>query len=328
MGPVPLAHVLRHLAETIDYQQYPDLLVGFGTGDDAAVYRLSDEQAIIQTADFFPPVVDDPYTYGAIAAANAMSDVYAMGGQVLIALNLAGFPEDMPLDIVHEVFRGGAEKVTEAGGIIAGGHTLQDEEPKYGLAVTGLVHPDHVITKSKARVGDQLVLTKPLGIGIITTALRNGAVSPEHVDTAVDAMVTLNKAAAEAMQAIGIHAATDITGYGLLGHGLEMAHNSGVGLRIRAEDVPVLAGVREYARAGQVPGGTSRNDEYVAPHIQNYVELDETMRLILLDPQTSGGLLIAVAPERVAALLSALDERAVTAWQIGELVDGMDIEVV
>lgn len=328
MGPVPLAHVLRPLAETFNSDKYPELLVGLGVSDDAAVYRLNGEQAIIQTTDFFPPVVDDPYAFGAIAAANAMSDVYAMGGQVLMALNVACFPEDMSLDIIQEIFRGGAAKVAEAGALIAGGHTVQDEEPKYGLAVTGMIHPDQIITKSHARAGDQLVLTKPLGIGIITTALRNGAATSAHVDTAVEAMMTLNKAAAEIMQVIGVNAATDITGYGLLGHALEMAQNSHVGVRIRADDLPILAGTREYTQAGHVPGGASRNEAFVAPHIRNYLDLEETTRQILLDPQTSGGLLIAVASDRWKALLVALEGRGVRAWPVGEVVDGEDIEVV
>lgn len=328
MGPVPLAHVLRPLVETFNADRYPDLLVGLGLSDDAAVYRLNGTQAIIQTADFFPPVVDDPYTFGAIAATNAMSDVYAMGGQVLLALNIAGFPDDFDLDVIREIFRGGADKVAEAGAIIAGGHTVQDDEPKYGLSVIGTVHPDRVITKSHAQTGDQLVLTKPLGIGIITTALRNGAASPEHIDGAVQSMMALNRATAEAMQAASVHAATDVTGYGLLGHGLEMAQNSGVGLRIVGDSVPVLPGAREYAAGGHVPGGTSRNDEYVAPHIRNYLDLDETTRLILLDPQTSGGLLIAVGPDHINALLTALEERGVTSWRIGEVIEDETIEII
>ena len=328
MGPVPLAHVLRPLIETFDAAKYPELLVGLGLSDDAAVYQLNDEQAIIQTTDFFPPVVDDAYAFGAIAAANAMSDVYAMGGQVLLALNIAGFPDDMSLEIIREVFRGGADKVAEAGAIIAGGHTVQDEEPKYGLSVTGTIHPDRIITKSEAKAGDQLVLTKPLGVGIITTALRNGAASSTHIDSATEVMMILNKAAAEAMQSIGVHAATDITGYGLLGHGLEMAQNSGVGLRFKADSLPVLAGAREYAQAGHVAGGASRNERFVAPHIRNYLDLEETTRQILLDPQTSGGLLMAVRPDRLEALMAALKQRGVTAWQVGEVVEGEDIEVV
>lgn len=327
MGPVPLAHVLRPLVETFRAEQYPDVLVGLGMNDDAAVYRLSEDQALIQTTDFFPPIVDDAYIFGAIAAANAMSDVYAMGGQVILALNIAGFPDDLPLDIIQAVFRGGADKVAEAGGVIAGGHTIQDDEPKYGLCVTGLVHPERVITKSGAQPGDQLILTKPLGSGIITTALRNGAVQAEHLEAATNWMMILNRTAAEVMQAIGVRAATDITGYGLLGHGLELAQNSGVGLRMWASELPVIDGVAEYAAAGHVAGGASRNDEFVAPRLRDYVALDETLRQIVLDPQTSGGLLMAIEPDRLDALWEAVGESPLTAWHIGEVVTGDDIEI-
>jgi selenide,water dikinase len=328
MGPVPLAHVLRPLAEKFNADRYPDVLVGLGLNDDAAVYRLSEDQALIQTADFFPPIVDDPYAFGAIAATNAMGDVYAMGGRVLLALNLAGFPDDMPLDIIAAVFQGGADKVAEADAVIAGGHTIQDEEPKYGLCVAGLVHPDRVITKSRAQPGDQLILTKPLGTGIITTALRNGAAQTDHLEAATNWMMVLNRTAAEVMQAVGVRAATDVTGYGLLGHGLELAQNSGVGLRFRAAELPVLDGTARYAVDGHIPGGASRNEEFVAPHIRNYLSLDETLRQILLDPQTSGGLLMAVAPERVDTLRQAAERSKLTVWQIGEVVAGHDIEIV
>lgn len=328
MGPVPLAHVLRPLAEVFRADQYPDLLVGLGVNDDAAVYRLSQDQALIQTTDFFPPIVDDPYLFGAIAAANAMSDVYAMGGQVVLALNIAGFPDDLPLDVVESIFRGGADKVAEAGGVIAGGHTIQDDEPKYGLSVTGLVHPDRVITKSHAQPGDQLILTKPLGIGIITTALHNGVVKGEHLEAATNWMMMLNRTAAEVMQTVGVHAATDVTGYGLLGHGLELAQNSGVGLRIRTTNLPVIEGAADYATAGHVAGGASRNEEFVAPHIRDYVALDETLRQILLDPQTSGGLLMAVAPDRLDALWQTVKASPLPAWHIGEVIAGDDIEIV
>jgi selenide,water dikinase len=327
MGPVPLAHVLRPLAETFHADQYPDLLVGLGVNDDAAVYRLNKDQALVQTTDFFPPIVDDPYVFGAIAAANAMSDVYAMGGRVVLALNVAGFPEDLPLDIIQAVFRGGADKVAEAGGVIAGGHTIRDDEPKYGLCVTGLVHPDRVITKSRAQPSDQLILTKPLGTGIITTALRNGAVEAEHLQAATNWMMILNRTAAEVMQAIGVHAATDITGYGLLGHGLELAQSSGVGLRIWAAELPVIEGVAEYAADGHIAGGASRNDEFVEPYIRNYASLDETLRQILLDPQTSGGLLMAIEPDRLEALWEAVEGSPLTAWHIGEVFAGDDIEI-
>jgi len=327
MGAVPLAHVLRPLIESIDPAAYPDLLIGVHSGDDAAVYRLSDELAVIQTTDFFPPIVDDPYTFGAIAAANAMSDVYAMGGQVLLALNIAAFPEDLPQEIVQAIFRGGADKVAEAGGVIAGGHTILDDEPKYGLAVTGLVHPERIVTKDGARPGDRLVLTKPLGTGIISTALRNGAADPEHVVQAARSMMTLNKAASEAMQWVGVHAVTDVTGFGLLGHGLEMAQRSGVGLRIYVEALPLLPGTREYAAEGHVPGGTSRNEQFAAPHIKGNSEVDELTRYVLFDPQTSGGLLIAVPPERKDALFEALRGVGVTAWEVGEITEEPGIEI-
>ncbi len=328
MGPVPLAHVLRPIIESFDPDGYPDLLIGVHHGDDAAVYRLNSEQAIIQTTDFFPPIVDDPYAFGAIAAANAMSDVYAMGGRVLLALNIAAFPEEFPTDIMQEIFRGGAEKVIEAGGIVAGGHTIQDDEPKYGLAVTGLVHPGHIVTKDGAQPGDRLLLTKPLGTGIITTALRNGAADPAHVEEATQSMLTLNRAASEAMQRVGVHAATDVTGYGLLGHGLEMAQRSGVGLRIRTAALPILPGAREYAAAGHITGGASRNEQFVAPHVRPYTRIDEITRQILLDPQTSGGLLMAVPPERLEGLLNALRAEGVTAWEIGLVVEGEGIEIL
>ena len=218
MGPESLAQVLRPLGGMFPANEYPDLLVGLEVSDDAAVYRVSDEQAIILTVDFFAPVVDDPYDYGAIAAANAMSDVYAMGGEVILALNVCGFPIDLPAEMVSEVLRGGAEKVAEAGGALAGGHTVIDKEPKYGLAVMGFVHPDHVATKAGAKAGDVLILTKSLGVGIIAAALKREIARPDHVRAAVEVMKTLNRKAARLMQQVGIDAVTDITGFALLGH--------------------------------------------------------------------------------------------------------------
>ena len=218
MGPEALAQVLRPLQNMFRAEDYPELLVGLEISDDAAVYKINDEVAVIQTLDFFPPVVDDPYDYGAIAAANAMSDVYAMGGEVVLALNICGFPPDLPPDVVTEILRGGAEKVAEAGGIIAGGHTLDDKEPKYGLAVMGFVHPDCVAAKAGARPGDVLILTKPLGVGIITTALKGQVAEPGHVEAAVESMKKLNRRAARLMQSVGVNACTDVTGFALLGH--------------------------------------------------------------------------------------------------------------
>src|SRR5512136_2766815 len=224
MAPEALAHVLRPLQNRFKRQDYPDLIVGLGEPDDAAVYRISPDQAIIQTVDFFPPVVDHAYSFGAIAAANAMSDVYAMGGQVLFALNIAAFPEDLDVDIFSDILRGSADKVAEAGGAIAGGHTVRDREPKYGLAVTGVVHPDRILAKGGAKVGDELFLTKALGAGVITTALKREQADPTHVQTAIESMLQLNRAASRAALAAGVRAATDVTGFGLIGHALEMAH--------------------------------------------------------------------------------------------------------
>lgn len=326
MGPEALAQVLRPLRDLAGGN--PDLLVGLQVSDDAAVYRLNDQQAIIQTTDFFPPVVDDPYTYGAVAAANAMSDVYAMGGEVLLALNIAGWPDGLSPALLSEIFRGGAEKVAEAGGVVAGGHTITDHEPKYGLAVTGLVHPDRIITKSAARPGDVLVLTKPLGSGILTTAGRAGAASPEHLKEAIDWMLRLNRASAQAMQTAGVHAATDITGYALLGHGYEMAENSGVGLRLVAEQIPILASAPVYAAQGHRAGGLGRNRRYFQSKVQVRRDLDPAIQDVLFDPQTSGGLLIAVGRDHLATLEAELRARSQPFWVIGEVVDGTGIEIV
>ena len=229
---------MRPLSQTFDYSKFPNLLVGLQTSDDAAVWRLDAEHAMVQTVDYFPPIVDDPYTFGAIAAANAMSDVYAMGGEVIMALAIAGFPPDFPPDVISEIFRGGAEKMADGGGVIAGGHTVQDSEPKYGLCVTGLIHPGHVATKGGAQPGDQLILTKKLGTGLITTANKNGKAMPQHLQAAVDSMLRLNGPAARLMMEVGVHAATDITGYALLGHAVEMAERSPAGLRLRVSALP------------------------------------------------------------------------------------------
>src|SRR5579884_2005196 len=260
MGPEALAQVLRPLAR----MSHPDLLVGLQTSDDAAVYRLSPEQALIETVDFFPPVVDDPFTYGAIAAANSMSDVYAMGGDVLFALNIAAFPADLPPAILTAIFEGGASKVAEAGGVIAGGHTVTDDEPKYGLSVTGTVHPDRILTKAGAQIGDRVFLTKPLGTGVITTAIKNQVASPADAEAAIRSMLTLNRAASVAARRAGVNACTDITGFGLLGHATEVAIKSGVGLHVSAAAIPLLPGALRYVAKGQVPGGLVRNRDYYA----------------------------------------------------------------
>lgn len=297
-----------------------ELLVGYETGDDAGVYRLTPDLALIQTVDFFTPVVDDPYTYGAIAAANSLSDVYAMGGRPLLALNIVCYPCHGDLEVLSEILRGGAAKVAEAGALLVGGHTVQDEEPKYGLAVTGTVHPDRLVTNAGARPGDALILTKPLGTGIITTAIKGGLASPDLIEIACATMATLNRSAAEAMQEVGVHACTDITGFGLIGHALEMARASEVTLYLEADRVPLLPEVRELASAGCIPGGTFSNRVYFQPEVAVQKDLTEEEQLIFFDAQTSGGLLIAVPPERADALLRQLNQRGVgEAALIGEV---------
>ena len=326
MGPGDLEKLLIPLSGYI----HPDLLVGLEGGDDAAVYRISREQAIIQTVDFFPPVVDDPYDYGAIAAANAMSDVYAMGGEVLLALNIAAFPATLPVEVINEILRGGAEKVAEAGGVVAGGHTLTDEEPKYGLCVTGIVHPDSVITKAGAQVGDSLILTKPLGVGLITTALKAQEADPEHIEGAVKSMLRLNRAAAQAMQEVGVNACTDITGFALLGHAWEMAERSKVGLKISVSALPVLPGALDYAARGFIPGGLVRNRHYILENDRAILPegLSEEMIDLLFCPETSGGLLISVPPDRLTLLQELLTQRGEEHRLIGEVIEGDKIEVV
>lgn len=291
--------------------------MGLGLPDDAAVYRINATTALVQTLDFFPPVVDDAYAFGAITAANAMSDVYAMGGEVIFALNLAAWRDDLPLELLSEIFRGGADKVAEADAAIAGGHTITDKEPKYGLSVTGLVHPARVITKAGAGAGDVLVLTKPLGSGLITTAAKNGVASAAHLQNAIAWMARLNRGAAQALQEIGVKCATDITGYGLLGHAYEIAQMSNVALTFRADALPLLDGAREYARQRQIPGGAGRNKLYLDGKVEFTRALDDDLLEIFFDPQTSGGLLIAVAETQFDALTRALKSRGVESWVVG-----------
>ena len=313
MGPGTLNQVLQYLPAMAD----PNLLVGMNSADDAGVYRLTDDLAIIQTVDFFTPIVDDPYLYGQIAAANALSDVYAMGGRPITALNLVAFPsKKVDITVLGEILRGGTDKVLEAGAVLVGGHSIDDDEPKYGLAVTGVVHPDQIITNCAARPGDQLVLTKPLGTGIITTAIK-AEMAPPGLEAEVSRwMATLNREAALAMVAVGVHACTDITGFGLLGHGLEMARGSGVDLVLNAGDIPVLPQTRELAAMGLVPGGAYNNRHYVENSVSIDAGVSEALQDILYDPQTSGGLLIAVGKDRVKSLLDDLFARGVKAARV------------
>ncbi|HEY7429067.1 MAG TPA: selenide, water dikinase SelD [Gemmataceae bacterium] len=301
----------------------PNVLIGSATADDAAVYKLSNELALVLTTDFFTPIVDGPYDFGAVAAANALSDVYAMGGKPLTALSLVGFPDaKLPPEVLVEILRGAADKAAEAGIAIVGGHTIKAEEPIFGLAVVGTVAPDRVLANDGARPGDVLVLTKPLGLGIITTASKNGEDKLGAIATAIKVMTTLNRAAAEAVVGVGAHALTDITGFGLLGHLRNMVAASKVGARVYLDRVPVLTAAREYVQAGIAPGGTHANHRFLTDFVSYAADLTKEEQLLLCDAQTSGGLLATVAPDRAETLLQALRAGGVPeAAAIGTIVD-------
>lgn len=309
---------MEPIRQTFEAADFPNLIIGLENADDAAVYRLNDKQAIISTTDFFPPVVDDAYDFGAIAAANAMSDIYAMGGEVLFALNLIAFPDHLGSDILREILRGGAEKVAEAGAVVVGGHSVNDKEPKYGLAVTGIVDPKEIKTKSGGNPGDVLLLTKPLGVGVITTALKQQQTSDEHVAIAVDSMKMLNKDAASAARSTGASAVTDITGFGLLGHAREMTVQGGVDFRFFLQKLPWLPGAIDYGETGAFPGGMGNNMNFFAEHVIFDREVPILMRDMLFTPETSGGLLVAVAPEMVDRFQEECEEGIV----VGEVIDG------
>ena len=302
---------------------HPDLLVGINTGDDAAVYRLDDRTALVLTVDFFTPITDDPYEFGLVAAANSLSDVYAMGARPLVALNVVGFPAALAGELLGDVLRGGYDKATEAGCLIVGGHTVDDEEPKYGLSVVGLVEPGRQVSNANARPGDALVLTKPIGTGIITTGAKARTAPADVLKNAVAVMATLNRGASEAMMKVGVNACTDVTGFGLMGHLASMVRGSGVGATVRLQDVPVLPGARELLSAGTAPGGTYRNVNSVADSMDWDDSLTEEDRLLLCDAQTSGGLLISVPSENRDKLVVALHEAAVPVVAvIGEITAG------
>jgi selenide,water dikinase len=326
-GIATLAEVLPPLQKIFPAANHPELLVGLDGPDDAAVYKLSDDLAIVQTVDFFPPVVDDPYTYGAVAAANAMSDVYAMGGEVLMALQIANFPEGLPYRILAEIFRGGGEKVAEAGGVIAGGHTLFDEEPKYGLAVTGRVDPNKLMRKSGARAGDVLVLTKALGTGIVLTAARADACDPAYLQTAVNNMLRLNRHTSHLAMEAGAHACTDITGFGLIGHAAEMARASYVRIVLDASQAPALPGAMQYIAEGHLTGGANRNRAGVEGQVEIADGVPQDIEHLLYDAQTSGGLLIAVAPDAADALCAALEKDDYLAARVGRVEPGSGVRV-
>lgn len=305
-----------------------NLLVGFDTADDAAVYRVNSDTAIIQTVDFFPPMVDDPYTFGQVAAANALSDIYAMGGMPKLALNLLCFPSDrLPPEAVASILAGGQDKVTEAGALLCGGHTVEDKEPKYGLAVTGFVHPDKVLTNAGAQVGDYLILTKALGSGILTTAGRAGLVDGDQYRALIDTMTTLNAAAAQTMAAYPVHACTDITGFGLIGHASEMALGSGKTIELWASELPLMPGARQFASEFILPGGLVRNRTYMKQKARLAPDVPQPLADIMFDPQTSGGLLISVPQAEADSLMQALLVHYPDARMVGRVMNREDVDI-
>jgi selenide,water dikinase len=318
---------LRSVMERVSPATNARVLIGYGDSDDAGVYLLRDDVGLVQTVDFFTPIVDDPYDFGRIAATNALSDVYAMGARPLSALNIVAFPEDLDLAILAQILEGGASVARNAGVAILGGHTIKDAEPKYGMAVTGIVDPQRIVTNAGARIGDALVLTKPLGTGILTTARKRDAIAFEELDEAVAAMTTLNDRAAEAMLAAGAHAATDITGFGLLGHAENMARASRVRLIFDSPAVPFMRRVLELIASGIVPGGTRHNAQTHAAFTDFSPSVPEEVRIGLSDAQTSGGLLISIARENLALLVRELSDRSTMAAVVGEVRSGSGIEV-
>ncbi len=319
--------MLRPIQDVFSSVDYPDLLVGLDSPDDAALWRLDDTRALALTTDFFTPVVDDPYDYGSIAAANSLSDIYAMGGKPFLALNVAALPPDLPAEILAEIIRGGAEKTREAGVVVAGGHTVQDKEPKFGLVVVGFVDLSKKLTKGAARPGDRLVLTKPLGFGVTTTALKRQQASAEDVAEVVGWMKRLNRDAALLANEFDLHCATDITGYSLLGHAAEIAGASGVGLRFYYDQVPLVSCARKYAEMGAFPGGAADNRMYYSSVVRFDERVDEPSQMLLFDPQTSGGLLLAVPQKDLPELLKRARQMDQPAWEVGEVVEGAGINV-
>ena len=314
------AGVLAQLLEDIKVHQDPNLLVGFDKSDDASVYKISDDLALVQTVDFFPPIADDPYVFGQIAATNALSDVYAMGGEPKLCLNIMAVPKDMPKESVHRLLKGGYDKVYEAGALITGGHSILDDEPKYGLAVTGFVHPDKILTNAGAKAGDVLLFTKPLGIGVLTTAAKADMVSPESMDLALRMMTTLNKSARDVMVQYDVHACTDVTGFGMLGHLFEMAQGSDVEITLHVEDMDLIEESLELARMGILPEGMYRNRTF-AEHAVDPGETELAKQDLLYDPQTAGGLVMAVDPADADALLEALKPVVPSAQRIGKVAE-------
>jgi selenide,water dikinase len=316
--------------ESLPPQRHPDLIVGCNQADDSAVVRVNDETALVLTVDFFPAIVDDPYTFGQVAAANALSDVYAMGGKPVTALNIVVFPKgDVPIEALGELLRGGADKVNEADAVVVGGHTIKGAELMYGLSVVGLIHPDRILRKGGAENGDVLVLTKPLGTGIYSTALKNGALSARREKLFYRSMAALNREAAEGMHGFGVSACTDITGFGLLGHALEMARASDVSFRIDTRALPLLPGALDLAKRGFLTGGGLANHEYVKDELAYEGKISPPLATLLCDPQTSGGLLVAIPRAKAARYLSALKRRGLKgAAVIGEVEASSDKRLI
>lgn len=319
--------MLRPIRETFDPEGYPDLLVGLTSPDDAAVWRLNDRQSLVFTTDFFTPIVDDPYAYGAIAAANSLSDVYAMGGQPFLALSVAAFPANLPLEMTREILRGAAEKCREAGVVIGGGHTINDEEPKFGLAVLGMAETGRLLSKGGLRVGDHLFLTKPLGFGVTTTAHKRELVSEEELREAITWMSTLNAAAGQVALSQGLSGVTDVTGFGLLGHLLEMTEASAVGAQLRFDVLPFISCAHKYAEEYTFPGGAFDNREFFGPRVRLDPNLSEKEQMLLFDPQTSGGLLMGVPEGNMEGFGQACRQVGLQVWEVGRVLPGAGVQV-
>jgi selenide,water dikinase len=305
-----------------------NLLVGISTSDDASVYKITDDIALVQTLDFFTPVVDDPYEYGQIAAANSLSDVYAMGGEPKLALNITCFPEDLPKDIIKNILKGGHDKVREANAMIIGGHTVEDKEPKYGLSVTGFIHPKDVVTNCNAKPGDALILTKPLGLGILNTGIKAGIVSEEGYITAVRVMTELNKFSKDAMMKVGVNSCTDITGFGLLGHAFEMAQGSNVTIKFNSGSIPIIEEALSLAKMGIIPGGAYKNMEYIKDFVKISESVPQEIADCIFDPQTSGGLLISLEKEKSELLLNELKNSSTPYAVIGEVLEKQEYSII
>jgi selenide, water dikinase len=323
-----LVQILQPLESIFQPRDYPNLLVGLESPDDAAVWKLDEERALIVTTDFFTPIVDTPYEYGAIAAANALSDIYAMGGKPFLALSIAALPPDLPTEALSEILRGGANKVNEAGAVIAGGHTIKDDEPKFGLAVLGMVNPKEYLTKGSLRPGDRLVLTKPLGFGVTTTALKQQLAEDADIQEVISWMTRLNAKSAQLANEFHLKSGTDVTGFSLMGHGWEMAKSSQVGLNIHFSQLPFVSCAMKYARQGTFPGGAADNKHYFEPHVRYDTDLEDFKTMLLFDPQTSGGLLMGVPESSLPAFLARAVEINQPAWVIGEVVEGDHITIL